>query len=117
MFYGYIYSTGVIASVLQLSHYILSPPTPQMFHTTSTKIFSGLRSVACWPAQPPYNHHALQTVKQYNIQPGLRDEVIKRVRGNTNHCWEKMNKELETQVSSCYITTGPVMGIALLPIP
>lgn len=28
-----------------------------------------------------------------------------------------MNKELETQVSPCCTTTGPAMGLALLPHP
>lgn len=100
--------------MLQVSHHILSPSSLQMFCTTSTKICSGLRSVTCWPALPPHNHPALQANSTTSSQAS-RMKFIQRVRRNTNCCWEKTNKASETQASSCYITTGPVMGLAHPP--
>lgn len=75
LFYGCIYSTGVVASVLQVSHRVPAPSSPQMLHTTSTDTFSGPRWVGNLLAQPPHNHptwfvHAVD--EQYNIQLGPR---------------------------------------------
>jgi len=65
-----------------MSHHILSPSSPQMFRTTSTEIFSGLRSASCCPAQPPSDHPALWTVKLHSTQPGPEGDIIKSIRGN-----------------------------------